>query len=335
MIVAATETVSSAGKAAEWNWRSPMPITYSPLFSWPLKPLLILRWFAAHWFALSSKTVVLAFAIISWLYLQPAVERCVTFELDWIAQIFARNLGLMALVAGGLHLYFYSFRKQGAESQFDCRAMETNSPRFTFDNQVWDNMFWTCVSGVTVWTAYESLFMWAFANHIVATLDWRENGVWFVLFFVLHPVWNGAHFYVVHRALHWPPLYKAAHALHHRNSNIGPWTGLSMHPIEHIMYMSSVLLLLVVPAHPIFVLFMLQYLAVSAATSHTGFEKLRVAGTRVMGLGDYFHQLHHRHFECNYGTLEIQCDAWGGSFHDGTGEATKRLRESRRKGFTD
>ena len=89
MIVAATETVSSAGKAAEWNWRSPMPITYSPLFSWPLKPLLILRWFAAHWFALSSKTVVLAFAIISWLYLQPAVERCVTFELDWIAEIFA------------------------------------------------------------------------------------------------------------------------------------------------------------------------------------------------------------------------------------------------------
>jgi lathosterol oxidase len=41
-------------------------------------------------------------------------------------------------------------------------------------------------------------------------------------------------FYLIHRLLHWPSLYKMAHSLHHRNANVGPWSVLSMHPIEYI-----------------------------------------------------------------------------------------------------
>ena len=48
-------------------------------------------------------------------------------------------------------------------------------------------------------------------------------------------------------------------------------------------------------------------------------------------LGDFFHQLHHRYFECNYGTIEMPWDKWFGSFHDGTPEATAMVRERRRK----
>jgi len=35
---------------------------------------------------------------------------------------------------------------------------------FTFNNQVLDNMFWTCGSGVTICSTYEVLMMWALAN---------------------------------------------------------------------------------------------------------------------------------------------------------------------------
>ena len=48
-----------------------------------------------------------------------------TFELDWIAQIFARNLALMVVVAGGLHLYFHKFKVQGDERKFDPRDLAT------------------------------------------------------------------------------------------------------------------------------------------------------------------------------------------------------------------
>ena len=130
-------------------------------------------------------------------------------------------MGLMFLVAGGLHLYFYTFRKQGSTFKYNARDFETDSPRFTFRNQVWDNMFWSCVSGVTIWTGYEVLFMWAFANDYIVLLDWRENAVWLALSLLLSPIWISFHFFVVHRLLHWPPLYKRlAHAVHHRNSNV-------------------------------------------------------------------------------------------------------------------
>ena len=41
--------------------------------------------------------------------------------------------------------------------------------------------------------------------------------------------------------LHIPFLYKHVHALHHRNINVGPWSGLSMHPVEHIIYLGTIL----------------------------------------------------------------------------------------------
>ena len=65
----------------------------------------------------------------------------------------------------------------------------------------------------------------------------------------------------------------------------------------------------------------------SPAASHSGYEGLTAAGKRRVKLGDFFHQLHHRYFECNYGTSEMPWDRWFGSFHDGTKEATKRTRQ--------
>ncbi|WP_287307857.1 hypothetical protein [Mesorhizobium sp.] len=52
-------------------------------------------------------------------------------------------------------------------------------------------------------------------------------------------------------------------------------------------------------------------------------------------MGDFFHQLHHRYFECNYGGTEVPLDAWFGTFHDRSEEATARtrvrLKEMRKK----
>ncbi len=45
------------------------------------------------------------------------------------------------------------------------------------------------------------------------------------------------------------------------------------------------------------------------------------------------HHLHHRYFECNYGSEEIPMDRWFGSFHDGTSEATQRIRARKKRLF--
>lgn len=39
-------------------------------------------------------------------------------------------------------------------------------------------------------------------------------------------------------------LYSKVHSLHHKSYNTGPWSGLCMHPVEHICYYSVTLLCL-------------------------------------------------------------------------------------------
>ena len=324
-----------AGPRGVWAWCPALPLESVPVFVWPPRPVAALRYLASLAFLGSVIIPFGAIAAFSWFYLQPALERCVEFRADWILQMYARNLGLMLLVAGGLHLYFYTFRRQGAERKFDPRAMGANNRKFLARDQVWDNMLWSCASGVTMWTAYEAAFMWAYANDLLPFyLRASDHPVWFTLTLFAIPFWASLHFYFVHRLLHWKPLYRIAHAVHHRNNNIGPWSGLSMHPIEHLIYLSSVLIHVAFASHPIHIFFHMHWDTLGAATSHTGFEALTFRGRPILFLGSFHHQLHHRYHDCNYGNPPMAWDQWFGSNHDGTPQAMadleRRRRESRR-----
>jgi lathosterol oxidase len=314
-----------------WNHTPDEPVTLSPLFDWPPSIEKTFNWVRRSWVAISARTIILSLAILTWFFFQPDIERSSTFQFDWIAEIYFRNLVLMLVVAGGLHLWLYRYKKQGSKQQFDSRDISKKSSRFTFGSQVRDNMFWTLASGVTVWTAFEVITFWGYANGYVPYLLWNENPVWFVLLFLLQPIWGSFHFYCIHRALHWPPLYRMAHSLHHRNINIGPWSGMSMHPLEHLLYLSSGMIHWIVATHPIHFLFNMQVKALEAATSHAGYQRLIVSDRTEYELGDFFHQLHHRFFECNYGTLEMPWDRWFGTFHSGTEDDGQRMNARRQQ----
>ena len=313
-----------------WNHVPPVPLQVSPLFRWPLRPLELLRWVWDSWFLISERLIIVAVAFVSWAYFQPPLEETRTLAFGWVAEMWVRNLVLMTAVAGGLHLWFYSFTRQGKRLRYDARPLMKNGKQFTWGGQVRDNMFWTLASGVTVWTAYEALLFWAMANGWAPVLTWDRNPVWFVALFALIPVWESFYFYWIHRLLHVPFLYRHVHALHHRNVNVGPWSGLSMHPVEHVIFLGSVLVHFVVAAHPVHVLYHLQYYALTAATTHTGFEGLVVKDRNRLALGTFHHQMHHRYFECNYGSLEMPWDKFFGSFHDGTPDAHERIKERRK-----
>jgi sterol desaturase/sphingolipid hydroxylase (fatty acid hydroxylase superfamily) len=98
-----------------------------------------------------------------------------------------------------------------------------------------------------------------------------------------------------------------------------------MHPIEHILYFSGVLLHWIVPSHPLHVIFYLQFTALSPAQGHTGFHRL-IFGKRISAPNDNFvHYLHHKYFEVNYGGDYIPLDQWFGTFHDGSIEAHEAM----------
>ena len=320
---------------ARGEWRPPYLVQSPPLVC-PPRPLAALKWlFQFNGYLWPLNSLVLAITLVTWFVLTPDLASMRSFAPWWIAIVFGRNLALAFLMYGGLHLYLYVFKRQGTDFKYNVRPQATKNPAFLFGHQVRDNMFWTLVSGVTVWSAYEAVTLWAYANGVLPFIDWGGNSVWFVVWFValllLVPAIHTVHFYFFHRLLHWRPLYDSVHTLHHRNVNVGPWSGLSMHPVEHLLYLSGVFFLWAIALHPIHALFLLQFAALVPAQGHSGFDRIVIKGESAVRIGSYFHYLHHRYFECNYGSELVPLDKWFGTFHDGSDVAHARMTEQMRQ----
>ena len=329
-----TESGTSArapeGNRKLWHYQPEVPLGVSPLFTWPINWSAAGKWLVAGWFPLSERLIILLLSFVAWFFFHPALIRCQVFQFDWIAQIFIRNLVMMGLVAGGLHLYFYVYRVQGDQLRYDVTPLPRDSRVHSFKNQLFDNIFWTCASGVTIWSAYEVLMMWALSNGYAPMITWPGGLLWLPLMIFLIPIWETFYFFLIHRLLHWRPLYRKVHYLHHRNLNVGPWSGLSMHPLEHLIYLGSVMIHWIVPANPFLIIYHLQYFTLSAATTHAGYAGIAIDGKNWLRLGTFHHQMHHRFFECNYGGLEIPFDKWFDSFHDGSAQSHRAFLARRK-----
>ncbi|MBX2884098.1 MAG: sterol desaturase family protein [Granulosicoccus sp.] len=316
-------------KSGPWNHST--PVIFSPLFDWPPKPMAGFLALATRWVTVTRHLLFLLMAMAVYHWLLPPLSTFESLSLSWILPVYLRNLALMMLVAGGLHLYFFTFRGQHNHLKYDSREKLEKGRKFSFSDQVHDNMFWSLGSGVAVWTIYEVLYLWGAANGVIPTLNFTDHKLAFALWLLATPLITATHFYFIHRLLHWPPLFKVAHRLHHRNIHIGPWSGMSMHPIEHVLYVSSVLVHFVIPSHPMLALMHLFNRSLGPAFSHAGFEKMTVGNRELFEAADFHHQLHHRYFECNYGSVDAPWDRWLGTCHDGSDEATQRVRERQKQ----
>jgi len=301
------------------EWRPSYACTYSPLFQWPIRPLKIIQWlFGYPGYLWPLHLMYTALAFVTWYFLQPDLSQTASLQIRWIIFMFLRNLGFIWLVFGGFHLLLYTLKLHGTEQKYNPKWQAVEAKRFLFNNQVYDNIFRTCVSGCAVWTAYEVLYILLLSRGLLPFLAFRQNPVWFILFFFLIPIWREVHFYLTHRLLHWKPLMKRIHSVHHWNANPGPWSGMAMHPLEHILYLSVVLVHFIVPSHPVHFFFNSQLTALTPANGHTGFEGPLFKGW--LPSGSYFHYLHHRYVSCNFGETTVPLDRWFGRFYDGTGK---------------
>lgn len=307
------------------EWRPDYPVTYAPLFKIPPNVIHISKWlFGYPGYIWPWNVIYVALTFFTLHYTNPPISQCKEYSLDWILTIFLRNQILIWMFAGGWHSILYIFKLQGSEKKYDPKWQATNNPKFLFNDQVYDNIFWSCVSGVPFWTAYEAYMLHNWANNpesSVLLTNWNDNLVYNTVWLFLIPIWREFHFYWIHRFIHIKPIYKAVHYLHHKNSNPGPWSGLAMHPVEHLLYFSVVLIHLIVPSHPFHFFFNSQHTALTPAGGHHGFEGPILDDK--LPTGSYFHYLHHRYFECNYGEATIPLDKLFGTFRDGQKEGVK------------
>lgn len=320
-----------SGQNRDWNYHPDLPLADKSIWQWPPSPQSIGGYFVRNWLRLSEFMVLFLLGLICWFFFYPSLETAKTLAFGWVLQIWIVNFGVMVCSAGALHWYFYSRKKQDNTLKFSHRDMMRENRTFKFGDQVKDNMFWSLTSGVTQVSLYQALTLWLMGNNYVPTISLGTNPVLFIAIIVLLPVWSAFHFYWIHRFLHVPFMYTRVHALHHRNINIGPWSGFSMHPVEHFFYISSMCIHWIIPSSPIHVAFHVMYLAPGAAMTHTGYESLLIKNKRQLELGTFYHTLHHRYYECNYGNQEMPWDRWFGTFHNGTEQSTRETRDRKKK----
>jgi Delta7-sterol 5-desaturase len=139
--------------------------------------------------------------------------------------------------------------------------------------------------------------------------------VYFPLSAFLLAFLHDTYFYWTHRWLHLPWVFKKFHAVHHASRETSPWTSFSFHPVESLINALAIpLIILILPLHPLVILFHLTLMTVTAVTNHVGTEVLPKflvkLGFHRHWISGYHHCQHHILYKFNYGLFFAWWDRW-------------------------
>lgn len=145
-------------------------------------------------------------------------------------------------------------------------------------------------------------------------MGWAYLALSPLLLIVVHETY----FYWTHRALHLPLFYRRWHGIHHRSLTPSPWASFSFHPVESLINALILpLMTLLIPVHPMILIFHLTLMTLTAITNHLGFEVLpRGAWGAFLGrhvVSGLHHTQHHRYFKYNYSLFLTFWDRWMGT----------------------
>ena len=144
---------------------------------------------------------------------------------------------------------------------------------------------------------------------LIETYGWAYYFGVFPILFIMHDLY----FYIMHRIMHHPYLFKYIHLVHHKSTNPSPWAAYAFHPLEAILEQGIVIIFyFTLPIHithlAIFFLFSIIY----NVYGHLGYE-LYPKGFNKSTIGKWIntsinHNQHHQYFKGNYGLYTLIWD---------------------------
>jgi sterol desaturase/sphingolipid hydroxylase (fatty acid hydroxylase superfamily) len=313
------------------DWAPNAPIEYAPFWSRPFSLAKVVRWIPGYLWPWNA--FHLATALVWWFLVVPDVETMKTLSWGWALWLYAVNAAAIFVMYGAIEFFYYIRRIQGNRFKYNAKfPSEQPSDVFWFKSQNIDNVIRTFVFSIPLWTAVEVFMLWCFANGWAHWVSWDEHPLYLAVLVLIAPAIHEVHFFLIHRLIHTPFLYRWVHSVHHNSVNPSPWSSLSMHPVEGLLYHAVALWHLVIPSNPIVGLFQLHLAGFGAVNGHIGFEKLELGGERMLDSHAYAHYLHHKYFEVNYGGDGlIPLDRWFGTWHDGSKDGEARMQERFRR----
>lgn len=157
------------------------------------------------------------------------------------------------------------------------------------------------VASIIIFALYGVLTVWLERVAVVA-IDWQPTLPVVVGNLCLLVVWNEIHFYVCHRTLHTPWLYRKVHAIHHRSIVPTPFSTFSFHWFEATLLSSVMILLLLV--WPLDIISIIVFPGISLIANSIGHMNYAVFPNKSHD--DFFaacqrHTAHHTRWTGNYG----------------------------------
>jgi len=312
------------------DWSPNERLSVAPIWAWPPQLPKLLKWLPGYFWPWNAFHV--ATTLIYWFYLIPDMETMRTLHWGWILWLHFINCAGIFLFYGSIEFVYYVQRKQGTRFRYNVRfPSEQPSDVFWFKSQNLDNFLRTFFWCIPTWTLVEVVLFYSYANGYLPWLSFADNGWYLAFLVVVAPIIHETHFFCIHRLIHWGPLYKYVHSVHHNSVNPSPWSSLSMHPVEGLLYHGVALWHLVIPSNPVLALFQLHLAGFGAINGHIGFDKLEITEEKAVNSEAYAHYLHHKYFEVNYGDGLMPFDKWFGSWHDGSKEGDAMMQERFKK----
>lgn len=136
----------------------------------------------------------------------------------------------------------------------------------------------------------------------ISDYGWGYYALSWALLLLIHDFY----FYWAHRFMHWKPVYRRVHSVHHRSTNPSPLAAFAFHPLEAMIeYGWFIPLLMVMPMHVSLLALYPSLMLILNVHAHLGYELLP-RGFAASRIGKYLltatlHNQHHKRFHYNYG----------------------------------
>ena len=108
-----------------------------------------------------------------------------TFSVVWISEILIRNYVMGTIFFSLIHIPLYVRKSQGIKFKFNPKWPEKIQKLFTFNKQIFDNLFWSLFWGVPIWTAYEVLSLWFYASGKIPFIEFNKSPIYCFLILLL------------------------------------------------------------------------------------------------------------------------------------------------------
>ena len=155
------------------DWKPHGKIQSNPRYIIPFEPIKLFKYiFGWNGYIFPWAFLWALITVVLWFYLTPPLEQMKNFEAGWIFFLLVRNAILILLYAGFFHLHFYVFKSQDFNFKYNTKSLEDNKSKFLFKNQTKDNLVWVFLSAIPIWTAYEVVTYWVFANNFIPMVSW-------------------------------------------------------------------------------------------------------------------------------------------------------------------